>query len=232
MQYNTARKPMPIKEYGRSVQNMVDNLLTIQDKEKRQQNADAIIEIMTILNPTIKNVDDYKHKLWDHLHIMSNFQLNVECPFEPPTKEIIEEKPAPLSYPKTKIKWNHLGKTFEKLYDKAVAETDPEKKVGFVQTLGMFMKVAYNNWHKENVHDDNIKEELGVISKGEMIYNTALKYTDAVDMGSGEVIRGAKQSLTMTSNNFKNRNNRNNNNRNNNNNNRNNNNKFKKKSNY
>jgi hypothetical protein len=240
MQYNTSRKFMPIREYGRSVQNMVDQVLLIEDDEKRQKNAEAIINIMTVLNPGITSIEDYEQKLWDHLIVMSDFKLKINSPYPIPTPEKIAAKPEPLKYPKTKIKWSHLGKTFEKLYERALTEQDEEKKTGFVQTLGLYMKVAYNNWHKENIHDDMIKEELNAMSKGAIQFSTTIKFTDVVDVSTAETVALQKsaQNQGQYPSNRNNRNNRNNNNRNNsssNNNNRNNNNNnrnnnFKKKS--
>jgi hypothetical protein len=109
MEYNTARSIMGMREYGRHVQRMVDHLMTIEDKAKRQEQAQVVIELMGFLNPSLKNIEDYKHKLWDHLFFMSNFKLDVESPYPIPTKETYKQKPDPLPYPKRKIKYAHLG---------------------------------------------------------------------------------------------------------------------------
>ncbi len=200
MQYNTSRELMSIREYGRGVHDMVKYLLTIEDREKRQKNAEAIIEVMAILSPQLKNIEDYQHKLWDHLFLISDYKLDVDCPYPIPTREVKQQKPEPLHYPKQKIKWNHLGIGFEKLYNKAIEETDEEKKQGYVQVLALFMKVAYNNWHKENVHDDMIKDELFAISKGQLVYEPGTKFTEFVDVGTLATIQ-ANQNIPK--NNFK-----------------------------
>jgi hypothetical protein len=114
MQYNTARELMKIKEYGRGVQDMVKHLKTIEDKEKRQRNAEAIIETMSMLTPLQKNIEDYKHTLWDHLFLIAGYELDVESPYGIPTQAEKQKKPEPIKYPKTKIKWNHFGAKFEK----------------------------------------------------------------------------------------------------------------------
>lgn len=193
MQYNTSRTLMPIKEYGRSVHNMVQHLMTIEDKEKRQKNAEAVIEVMAILNPQLKNQEDYQHKLWDHLFLMSDYKLDVECPYPIPTKEVKQQKPAPLRYPKQKIRWNHLGKSFEKLYEKAIQETDAEKKQGYVHILALFMKVAYTNWHKEAMPEDMIREELLNLSKGALEYDPTSKFSEWVDTGSLATIHASQK---------------------------------------
>ena len=182
MQYNTSRNLMTIKEYGRNVQNMVSYLMKIEDKETRQKNAEAIIEVMAILSPQLKDIEDYYHKLWDHLYLMTDYKLEVDCPYPVPTQEAKEKKPDPLHYPKTKIRWNHFGKKFEDLYSKAIEEVDEEKKQGYVSVLALFMKVAYNNWHGENVHDDMIKDELFAMSKGQLVHDPSKKFTEFVDI--------------------------------------------------
>ncbi|GBL36187.1 hypothetical protein EMGBS15_17820 [Filimonas sp.] len=216
MEYNTTRELMKIREYGRNVHDMVKQLLIMDDKEKRQRNAEAIIEIMAILNPQASEMEDYRHKLWDHLFLISDYKLDVECPYEIPTQEVKQRKPEPLPYPKNKIRWNHFGKSFEKIYDKAIVETDEEKKQGYIQVLALFMKVAYSNWHKESIHDDMIKDELSLISKGQLVYDPATKFKDFVDSSDLPTINPVNpQGLSKRA--F----NRNNNNRGNNNNNRN-----------
>jgi len=171
MEYNTARSIMGMREYGRHVQRMVDHLLTIEDKEKRQEQAKVVIELMGFLNPQLKNIEDYKHKLWDHLFFMSGFKLDVESPYPIPTKETYKQKPDPLPYPQRKIKYAHLGKNLELVIDKAMAEQDPEKKTGFAHTIAHYMKLAYSNWHKELVQDDAIRSELNAITGGELEFS-------------------------------------------------------------
>ncbi len=168
MEYNTTRTKLLMPEYGRNVQSMVDYLLTIEDRERRQKNAEAIIELMGTLNPHLKSIEDYKHKLWDHLHQISDFKLDVDSPYPPPTPEELYKKPEPLPYPQSKIKHRHLGRNLESLIEKALEEKDPEKKQGFTQIIGYYMKLAYANWHKEPMHDDMIKNELYALTDGEL----------------------------------------------------------------
>lgn len=156
-------------QYGRNVQKMVEYLLTIEDRGKRLEQARAVIQIMTLLTPNLKTMEDYEHKLWDHLHQMTDFRLDVDGPFPPPTKEQIEQKPEPLSYPQSPIRHRHLGKNLQALIDKGIKD-DPEKRQGYTQSVGYYMKLAYINWHKEPVHDDMIRNELNIISGGELKY--------------------------------------------------------------
>lgn len=172
MEYNTGRNHLIMKEYGRHIQKMVEYLLTIQDKEERQRNAYAVIELMGFLNPHLKNVEDFRHKLWDHLFLISDFTLDVESPYPIPTKETLKAKPEVLTYPKRYPKFNHLGKNIEVVIDKALKEENPEKKQGFANAIAYYMKLTYSNWHKELVHDDNIQSELSAITKGELEFNS------------------------------------------------------------
>ncbi len=157
-----------MREYGRHVQKMVDYLLTIEDKETRQKNAEAVIELMGFLNPGLKTFEDYRHKLWDHLFYMSDFRLEVDSPYPKPTRETYRVKPEPLRYPKRKVKYSHLGTNLQQVIDKAMNEEDPEKKSGFAHAIAYYMKLAYSTWHKELVHDDTIRQELNAITNGEL----------------------------------------------------------------
>jgi len=171
MEYNTIRNDMSMREYGRHIQKMIEYLLTIEDKEKRQQQAQVVIELMGFLNPHLKNVEDFRHKLWDHLFFISDFKLDVDSPYPKPTKETYKQKPDPLPYPKRYPKFSHLGKNLEIIIDKALKEEDPEKKAGFSNAIAYYMKLAYSNWHKELVHDDAIRSELNNITGGELEFS-------------------------------------------------------------
>ena len=171
MEYNTTRSGLSIREYGRHIQKMVDHLLTIEDKKKRQEQAHVVIELMGFLNPHLKNVEDFRHKLWDHLFVISDFKLDVESPYPIPTRETLKAKPQRLHYPKRYPRYNHLGKNIELVINKALSEENPEKKQGFANAIAYYMKLSYNNWHKENVQDDTIQAELQAITKGELEFN-------------------------------------------------------------
>jgi hypothetical protein len=172
MEYNTTRNHLTIREYGRHIQKMAEYVLTIEDREKRQKNANALVELMGFLNPQLKNVEDYRHKLWDHLFLITDFKLDVDSPYPIPTRETLRPTPDPLPYPKRYPKYNHLGKNIEIIIDKALKEEDAEKRQGFANSIAYYMKLTYSNWHKELVHDDNIQTELSAITKGELEFNT------------------------------------------------------------
>ncbi|MHB1921690.1 MAG: DUF4290 domain-containing protein [Chitinophagaceae bacterium] len=177
MEYNTTRNFMIMKEYGRNIQKMIEFILTIEDKEVRQRNAMSVIELMGVLNPHLRNVEDFRHKLWDHLFLISDFKLEVDSPYPIPTRESLRAKPEILPYPKRYPKQKHFGKNLEMVIEKALKETDPEKKEGFTQVIGNYMKLAYSNWHKENVHDDMVKNELAIITNNELIFQNTYQST-------------------------------------------------------
>ena len=161
-----------MKEYGRHVQGMVGHLLTIEDKERRQKNAQAVIELMGFLNPHLKNVEDYRHKLWDHLFLISDFNLEVDSPYPIPTRESLKAKPAALPYPKRYPRYSHLGKHLELIIAKAMAEENEEKRSGFAHIIAYYMKLAYNTWHKELIPDESIRSELNTITKGQLEFTS------------------------------------------------------------
>ena len=205
MEYNTTRNHLTIREYGRHIQKMAEYVLTIEDREKRQKNANALVELMGFLNPQLKNVEDFRHKLWDHLFLITDFKLDVESPYPIPTRETLRPTPDPLPYPKRYPKYNHLGKNIEIVIDKALSEEDAEKRQGFANSIAYYMKLTYSNWHKELVHDDNIQTELSSITKGELEFNNRPFVKHRVENNREEFGGGGKYRKT-----FGQRNNRNN----------------------
>jgi hypothetical protein len=170
MEYNTIRNQLVMREYGRHIQKMIEHLVGIEDPDRRQANAQAVIELMGFLNPHLKNVEDFRHKLWDHLFLISDFKLEVKSPYPIPTKETLKAKPKPLHYPKRYPKFSHLGKNLEVVINKALKEENPDKRLGFANAVAYYMKLAYNNWHKEMVHDDAIQQELTGITDGQLTF--------------------------------------------------------------
>jgi len=160
MDYNTSRNYLEMREYGRHIQKMVEYLLTIEDREKRNIQAKSVIELMGFLNPHLRNVEDFRHMLWDHLFVISNFNLDVDSPYPIPQKDTYKPKGETMKYPRRYPKYAHLGKNLELVIDKALKEENPEKKVGFANAIAYYMKLSYSNWHKELVHDDTIRAEL------------------------------------------------------------------------
>ncbi|MBE5321738.1 DUF4290 domain-containing protein [Pedobacter sp. MR2016-19] len=164
--YNTTRSHLILSEYGRNVQNMVKYICELPTIEERNKYAQAVIDLMGFLQPHLRDVADFKHKLWDHLHIISGYQIDVDSPYPKPLIENAYIKPAPLAYPQQRITYKHYGKTVENLIEKAMREENAEIKKAMVQSIANFMKMAYVTWNKDNVSDDTIIKDLKYLSGG------------------------------------------------------------------
>jgi hypothetical protein len=168
MEYNTQRPFMILPEYGRNVQNMIEHAMTLTDREERNRAARAIIEVMGQLNPHLRDVDDFKHKLWTHLFVMSNFELDVDSPYGLPNREILDEKPEIMDYPKSKIKYGHYGKYTEQILKETVDETDPGAKDYLVKTMANFMKKQFLAYNNDTVENNVIAQQLAEITDGKL----------------------------------------------------------------
>jgi hypothetical protein len=177
MDYNTNRKKLPLPEYGRNIQNMVDYLFTIEDREKRNRSAQTVIDVMGNLYPYLRDVAEFKHKLWDHLAIMSDFKLDIDYPYDPPTPDILTEKPNRVPYNQNHIKYRHYGYTMELLIKKAI-EMEGEEKEIIIEQLANQMKKLYLTWNKDAVDDDKIFMDLEELSKGNVEISKDLQLTE------------------------------------------------------
>lgn len=164
--YNTSRNKLILSEYGRNVQNMVKYIVALPTKDERNQYAKVVIDLMGFLNPHLRDVADFKHKLWDHLHIISDFKIDVDSPYPKPTEEMIHFKPDALKYPQQRISFKHYGKTIELMIEKAKTIEDEPRRQHMVQSIANFMKMAYVTWNKDSVADETILNDLKILSKG------------------------------------------------------------------
>lgn len=198
MEYNTTRPRMHISEYGRNVQGMVEHLLTITDREERTRKAHLIVNIMGFLNPQMKDSVDWKHKLWDHIHIISNYQLDVDAPFPKPAPEEALKRPQPLGYPENKIRFRYYGKTVEKLILKATEMEDGPTKVLFINLIGSFMRTACRQWNDEALPDEAVISHLEYLSDGKI----KLQLEEGVhDFGRGDKLQSrSRQQFQQTGN--------------------------------
>jgi len=168
MHYNSQKSQLVMSEYGRNVHQLIDLAILEQDIEKRSRMVKGIIELMGQLNPHLRNIEDYRHKLWDHLFLISDFKLEVESPYPLPQKEILLARPEPLEYPKGRLKHRSYGENILKLVEKAKATEDPQKKEALSKVIANYIKVVHTNWIKENVSDEQVKNELSTLSEGEL----------------------------------------------------------------
>lgn len=166
MDYNTQREKLKLPEYGRNVQIMINYAKSLEDREERNKAAEAIINVMASMTPPLKDSRDYQHKLWDHLHLIADFELDVDAPFDPPEKEVLFAKPDALPYPHEKIKFLHYGKMAELMLDKAAEMEEGEAKDQFVKHVANHMKLSYITWNKDSVPDAVIIKALHDLSDG------------------------------------------------------------------
>lgn len=170
-QYNTQAKKLIISEYGRSFQNMVEHVLSIDDRQKRLKMADALISVMEILNPGVKEQADYKQKLWDHLHIISEFKLDVDGPYPVPEQTKIHQKPQKVEYPTLPIKFRFYGRNLQFMVQKAAVIENPELKAEFLNLLASFMTNSSRNWNNENLSNQQLAEHLEALSQNKLKVN-------------------------------------------------------------
>lgn len=166
--YNSGRDFLQMKEYGRNIQNLVNYAITINDDEKRNLLVQDIIDLMGTLNPSLRNVEDYRHKLWDHIFMISDFKLKAESPYPIPTRELLTRRTMSLKYPRLNVRFRHYGRYVESMIEKAIGIEDPEKKKEFVEIIGNYMKLVYQNWNRDNVNDLTIKQDLESLSNGKL----------------------------------------------------------------
>lgn len=169
MEYNTQRARLKLREYGRNVQNLVAHLNTIEDKEERNQKAATLIELMKLINPDLnKESSENDQKIWDDLHQISNYELDIEGPFPKPDPEIINRKPERLKYYSNEIKYRHYGRSVEILIEQACKMEDPKEQAGAVVSIGRLMKSFFQAWNKEPIEDEQVLKNIRQLSNNQL----------------------------------------------------------------
>lgn len=178
--YNTERVTLHIPEYGRNVQKMVDYLKTIEDRQKRNEQARAIIKVMEIINPAVHHQDDYEHKLWDHLHIISGFDLDVDSPYPAPAPESLHQQPLPVPLNKKPLKATHYGRNIENMINLVAEKEDGDEKTAIIRTLAMYMRQQYLIWNKDTVTDETILQDIVRLSDGRITIPEGLQLSKGI----------------------------------------------------
>ena len=172
LDYNTQRENLKLREYGRNVQNLVLHLKGITDKEERSKKANTLVELMKLINPDLnKESTENDQKIWDDLHIISDFELEIDSPFPKPDKEVLAKKPDRLKYYSNEIKYRHYGRSVELLIDQAIALEDSKEQEGAVVALGRLMKGFYQTWNKDAIEDEQILKNIKQMSGGKLDIN-------------------------------------------------------------
>ena len=182
--YNTERVKLYIPEYGRNVQKMVEYIKTIEDRQKRNEQARAVIKVMEILNPAVHLQEDFEHKLWDHLFIISGFDLDVDAPYPMPAPESLNEEPLPVPLQKRPLKAAHYGRNIENMLDLIAEHEEGEVKIAMIRTLAAYMKQQYIIWNKDTVSDATIFQDMEQLSEGR------IKVPEVLKEGRIELVQG------------------------------------------
>ncbi len=183
MEYNTKAKRLSLPEYGRYIQKMVDHCLTLTDRDERNLCANTIISIMGNMFPHLRDVSDFKHILWDHLAIMSDFKLDVDYPYEVIRKDQLNKRPPHIPYHDSEIIYRHYGEILERMIFEAAEMEESEAKEELIRLIVNQMKKSYLTWNKDSVDNDKILTDLANISEGRIIrYEDMVQIADAADL--------------------------------------------------
>ncbi|MDN3644349.1 DUF4290 domain-containing protein [Lutimonas halocynthiae] len=182
LEYNSDREHLIIPEYGRHIQKLVNHCINLEDIEVRNTMAKAIVNVMGNMQPHLRDVPDFQHKLWDQLFIMSNYELDVETPYPKPEKEVLQAKPDKMDYPKSASKYRFYGNNIQTMIDTALSWDDGEMKDALVFTIANHMKKCYLNWNKDTVDDEVIFSHLSELSGGELVLNDKETLSDSKDL--------------------------------------------------
>lgn len=198
LEYNTQREKMAMPEYGRNVLNMVGELKSIPDRSKRSEQAAAVVKIMEVLNPQVRQQENWQHKLWDHLFIIAGFDLDIDSPFPCPVREDFETKPVPLPMKGTKIKATHYGRNIEKILNLVCEEPDGEIKTMLIKSLASYMRTQYLIWNKDSVKDETIFADI------EKLSDNRIKVPEGLELGKlSEDIQLSRPNYGQNRNKFK-----------------------------
>lgn len=180
--YNTSRKKIILPEYGRNIHKMVEHVKGLTDREERNRAAHAVISVMGNLNPHLRDIVDFKHKLWDHLAIISDFDLDIDWPYPLPTKETLQEPPLRVPYNQNNIRYKHYGKLVYQMIGKAKDFEENDEKKYLLENLANNMKKFYLTWNREAVNDEVIYNDMKEMSNGKIVMNPELKLSDTRDI--------------------------------------------------
>lgn len=169
LEYNTQKENLKLREYGRNIQNLVKHLKTIEDKEAQSKKASMLVELMKIINQNLnKDSTENDQKIWDDLHIISNFELDIDSPFPKPDEEILSKKPDRLKYYSNQIRFKHYGRSVELLIDQAIGMEDPKEQEGAIVAIGRLMKGFYQTWNKDSIEDEQVLKNIKQLSGGKL----------------------------------------------------------------
>ena len=207
MDYNTQRDKLQMPEYGRHVQDMINYVKNLPDKDKRNEQIQAVVSVMGTLNPQLRDINDFKHKLWDHVHIISDFEIDIDSPYTTPTRETLAAKPNPIPLQKTPVKASHYGRNIQNMIEVIAQRPDDEVKRYMIRTLASYMKQQYLIWNKDSVSEETIFNDIYKLSDGR------ITVPEDIHLGANNTDNSAVQrnnNNRTAGNNFRNKNKNNN----------------------
>lgn len=182
LEYNSDREHLIIPEYGRHIQKLVNHCVKLEDREVRNTMAKAIVQVMGNMQPHLRDVPDFQHKLWDQLFIMSDYDLDVDTPYPKPEREVLQAKPEAMDYPRSASKYRFYGNNIQIMIDTALTWEEGEMKEALVYTIANHMKKCYLNWNKDTVEDEVIFSHLKELSGGALTLKENETLSDSKDL--------------------------------------------------
>ena len=164
LDYNTSRERLAMPEYGRNVLKMVEQLKAIPDKTKRTEQARAVVKVMELLNPQVRTLDNFEHKLWDHLYMIADYDLDVDSPYPCPVAEEFNTDPVPIPMKGSRIKAFHYGRNIEGVINLLCEQPEGEVKTELIRSLAIYMRTQYLIWNKDSVADETIFADIEKLS--------------------------------------------------------------------
>ncbi len=173
--YNTQRRKLRLPEYGRHIQKMIQYVKSIDDREKRNEQIRAVVSVMGNLNPHLRDIQDFRHKLWDHVYLIADFDIDIDSPYPVPTPATFEEKPQRIPYPNSPVSIMHYGRNIENMWSAIADLPAGDEKDTMIAAMAYYMKKQYVTWNKETVGDDIIVKDIEALSKGRVKVDSQLK---------------------------------------------------------
>ncbi len=167
--YNTLRNKLIMREYGRHVQDMIDYVVSIPDKQKRNEQIQSVVSVMGTLNPQLRELVDFRHKLWDHVQVISDFKINIDSPYPLPTKEAIQAPPQPIPLKKGQIRAACYGRNIQNMLDLIAERPDDQVRKYMIKVIAIYMKQQYLIWNKDSVSEETIFEDIKMLSGGRVV---------------------------------------------------------------
>ncbi len=186
LDYNTQREKLHMPEYGRHVQKMIEYVASLPDKEKRNEQIQSVVQVMGTLNPQLRDINDFKHKLWDHVHIISDFNIDIDSPYVTPTRESLATAPNPIPLQKSPVKAAHYGRNIQNMLEVIAQREDDEVKTHMIKTLASYMKQQYLIWNKDSVSEETIFNDIHKLSDGRITVPEGVHIGMGINSGNNQ----------------------------------------------